>query len=343
MTHASANMTAKLTITRRTLLGALGTAGLISVVPVYAQPSSKVWRIGILAPRTLPSPLGTDPAYRSFLQSLQEQGFAEGKNIAIEWRLSEGKYERLGPLADDLVKANVDLIFAPTPPSIAAAKKATSTIPIVMVAVGDPVALGFVASFNRPGGNITGVSNQVDDVSSKYLEFLRLAIPKLQRVAALVNPDNPNFKKILGQIEASAKVMGMEIIPVQANSAEQINEALNTARQRQVQAVIVQADGFFAGQRRQIIELTATHRQATMWWTREMVEAGALMSYGQNVVDDYRKAGLFVARILKGAKPADLPIEQPTILKLTVNKKTASALGLKIPQELILRADEVIE
>ena len=328
---------------RRVLLCALGAAGLAATIPVRAQPSGKVWRIGILSPRALLAQPATDPLYRSFLQSLQEQGFTAGKNVAIEWRQAEGKYERLGPLADELVKAGVDLIFAPTPPSIAAAKKASTTIPIVMVSVGDPVALGFVASFNRPGGNITGVSNQVDDVSSKYLELLRLAIPKLQRVAALVNPDNPNFKIILNQIEASAKVMGMEIVPVQANSAEQIIEALNTARQGRAQAVIVQADGFLFGQRRQIVELTAKHRLASMWWLHEPVAAGALMSYGPNTVDDYRKAGLFVARILKGAKAADLPIEQPTILKFTLNKKTAAALGLKIPQELLLRADEVIE
>ena len=343
MPRANVNVNAIMATKRRALLCALGATALAATIPVRAQPSGKVWRIGILSPRALPAQPATDPAYRSFLQSLQEQGFTDGKNVAIEWRQAEGKYERLGPLADELVKAGVDLIFAPTPPSIAAAKKASTTIPIVMVAVGDPVALGFVASFNRPGGNITGVSNQIDDVSSKYLELLRLAIPKLQRVAALVNPDNPNFKIILNQIEASAKVMGIEIVPVQANSAEQINQALNTARQGRAQAVIVQADGFFSSQRRQIIELTTKHRLASMWWTREPVEAGALMSYGPNVADDYRKAGLFVARILKGAKAADLPIEQPTILKFTLNKKTAAALGIKIPPELLLRADEVIE
>ena len=343
MPRANVNVNANMATKRRALLYALGAAGLAATIPARAQPSGKVWRIGILAPRALPAPPSADPSYRSFLQSLQEQGFTDGKNVAIEWRDAEGKYERLGPLADELVKAGVDLIFAPTPPSIAAAKKASTTIPIVMVSVGDPVALGFVASFNRPGGNITGVSNQVDDVSGKYLELLRLAIPKLQRVAALVNPDNPNFKKILNRIEASAKVMGMEIVPVQANSAEQINQALNTARQGRAQAVIVQADGFLFGQRRQIIELTTKHRLASMWWTREPVEAGALMSYGQNVADDYRKAGTFVARILKGAKAADLPIEQPTILKFTLNKKTAAVLGIKVPQELLLRADEVIE
>lgn len=329
---------------RRALLCAAGATGLAAAMHAPAQqPAGKTWRIGVLSPRAVPDPPATDPAYRSFLQSLQELGFADGKNIKIEWRNADGKYERLGALASALVQSGVDVILAPTPPSIAAAKKATTTIPIVMAAVGDPVALGFVASYSRPGGNITGASNQIDDVSSKYLELLKLAQPKLQRVAVLINPENPNSKKILSQIQTSASVMRLEVVPLQANTAEQIATALSTARRGRVQALVVQADGVFASQRRQISELTSKHRLASMWWTREAVEAGGLMSYGENTVDNFRKAALFVARILKGAKPADLPVEQPTMLKLTVNAKTAKALGLKISQELLLRADEVIE
>ena len=258
-------------------------------------------------------------------------------------RSVEGKYERAAPLAEELVKANVDLILAATPPIVQAVKRATTTIPIVMVAVGDPVALGFVARVARPGGNITGVSNAIDDVSSKYLELLRAANPKLQRVAVLVNPDNPNVPKILGQIQASAKVMKMDVMPTQARTAEQISEAIAAAAQRQAQALIVQADGFLLSQRQLIVDLTTKQRMASIWWTREAVEIGALMSYGQNVADDYRKVARFVVRILTGTKPADLPVEQPTHLKFTLNRKTAAALGLTVTQELLLRTDDVIE
>jgi putative ABC transport system substrate-binding protein len=212
-----------------------------------------------------------------------------------------------------------------------------------MVNVGDPVALKFVESFARPGGNVTGVSNAIDDVSRKYLELLRLAMPKLSRVVALVNPDNPNVRNIYRQIAGAGKVMGISVSPVEANSEQGIRQGFEAARASKPQAVIVQGDGFFFAQHRLIVELALSERMAAMFWTKEPVESGALMSYGQNVADDYYRAADYVDRILKGAHPRDLPVEQPTQPKLTINLRTAKALGLTIPADLVLRADQVIQ
>jgi putative ABC transport system substrate-binding protein len=322
---------------------ALGLGTLWAALPSLAQQQAKVWRVGILAASSRPASLDTHYSYGSFLKGMRELGWIEGKNVSYETRWAEGKYERLPGLAAELVQSKPDVIVASTPPSIRAARQATATIPIVMVSVGDPVALGFVASFARPGANVTGVSNAVDDVSNKYLELLRSVIPRLKRVAVLVNPENPNYLKILGQIRAAAKIMAVDIATIEAKTPDQIAAGLGGPKRIRAQALIVQADGFFGSQWRHIAELALKHRMPTMFWTREPVEAGGLMSYGQNVADDYRKTASFVNRILKGASPRDLPVEQPTILKLTINRKTAQALGLTLPQELLFRADEVIE
>lgn len=274
---------------------------------------------------------------------MRELGYVEGQNIVSEWRFAEGKYERVSVLAKELADSKVDVIVAMTPPSIQAAKRVTSTIPIVMVAVGDPVALGFVASFSRPGGNVTGVSNAIDDVSRKYLELLREAMPKLSRVVALMNPDNPNIENIFAQIQAAGRGMGVAVSRVEANTPDRIKGGFDSMQQIRPDAVIVQGDGFLFVQRQLIADLALRGRVATLFWTREPVEAGALMSYGQNVADDYRNAANYVDRILKGANPRELPVEQPTQPKLTINLKTAKALGLTIPRELLLRADEVIQ
>ena len=328
---------------RRKFLFALALSGFAVPPDSFAQQQGKVWRIGILAASSRPASPDSHYALGSFLKAMRELGWIEGKNVSYEWRWAEGKYERLPGLAAELVQLKPDVIVAATPPSIQAARQATASIPIVMVAVGDPVALGFVASFARPGGNVTGVSNAVDDVSNKYLELLRSVVPRLKRVAALVNPDNPNYLKILGQIQAAAKTIAVDIATIEAKTPDQIAAGIGGLKRLRADALIVQADGFFGSQWRHIAELALKHRMPTMFWTREPVEAGGLMSYGQNVADDYRKTATFVNRILKGASPRDLPVEQPTILKLTINRKTARALGLTLPQELLLRANEVIE
>lgn len=326
---------------RDTLLGllALGMASSRSI----AQQPVKLQRVGFLS--VSPRPASLDATYNigAFLKAMHELGWIEGRNISYEWRFADRKYDRLPALAEELVQSRVDVIVAATPPSIQAARKATATIPIVMVAVGDPVALGFVKSFSLPGGNLTGVSNAVDDVSRKYLELLRYVVPKISRVAILVNPENPNYLNILGQIRAAGKAMAIDITPVDARTPGQIVEGIGGLKGSRADALVIQADGLFGSQWSQIAEFATKNRMPTMFWTREGVEAGGLMSYGQNVADDYRKTATFVDRIFKGASPQNLPVEQPTILKLTINRKTANALGLTLPRELLLRADEIID
>ena len=300
-------------------------------------------RIGVLSARAFQKTMETDQAFGPFLRRMRELGYVDGSNVAYEWRSADGKYERLPVLAAELVAAKVDVILAATPPAIRAAAQATKAIPIVMAAVGDPVALGFVASLPRPGGNVTGVTNAIDDVSTKYLELLRLVMPKLGRVASLANPGNPNYRNIFAQVESSGKKMAIEVRLVEASTAEQIAQAFEAMRNFHAGAAIVQGDGFFADQGRLIAGLALKSRIATMAWTRGLVEAGGLMSYGQDAADDSSNAANFVDRILKGAHPRDLPVEQPTNPKLVINRKTAAALGLKLSQELLLRAAEVIE
>lgn len=326
---------------RDTMLGllALGASSSSSI----AQQSVKIRRIGFLSVSPRPASLEATYNIGAFLKAMRELGWVEERNVSYEWRFADRKYDRLPGMAEELAHLKVDVIVAATPPSIQAARKATATIPIVMVAVGDPVALGFVTSFSLPGGNITGVSNAIDDVSNKYLELLRYVVPKMSRVAILVNSDNPNYLKILGQIRGAGKAMAIDITSIDARTPDQIAERIGELKGTRADALIIQADGLFASQSRQIAELAMKNRIATMFWTREGVEAGGLMSYGQNVADDYRKTATFVNRILRGASPQNLPVEQPTILKLTINRKTANAFGLTLPQEFLLRADEIIE
>ena len=267
----------------------------------------------------------------------------EGKNIIIEHRWAEGKYERLPGLAAEMVQMKVDVIVAASPPAVQAAQQATTTIPIVMVTTADPVGSGFVASLSRPGRNITGLSNINVDVSSKYLELLRVAVPKLSRVTVLVNPSHPNHPDFLKRIQATEKTNSVKISPAQASTASQIEAAFGSMKQERAGALIVLPDQFFFAQARRIAELAAQHRLPTMFWTREAVESGGLMSYGQNNAEHYYRAATYVDKILKGAKPGDLPVEQPTKIELVINLKTAKAIGLTIPQELLFRADKVIE
>jgi putative ABC transport system substrate-binding protein len=275
---------------------------------------------------------------------LRDLGYVEGKNIAIVVRSAEGETQRLTGLAAELVEMKVDVIVATGTPAIQAAQRATNTIPIVMGTVGDPVGPGFVASLSRPGGNITGLTSITADLSSKYLELLRTAVPKLSRVAVLMNSGNPSHARLfVPNILAAAKKNGVTIVPVQLNSANQINAAFSAVKQERVGALIVLPDGLFYAQARRIAEFALQQHLPTMFADREPVETGGLMSYGQNLADNFYRAATYVDKILKGAKPGELPVEQPTKLELVINRKTARAIGLKIPQELILRADRVIE
>ena len=325
--------------TRRKLLVVFG-AGVLAVPVSFAQQQrSKVARIGLLEATSA----STDAKWReAMIAGLSALGYVEGKNIIIEYRWAEGNYERLAGLAAELAQLKVDVIVAASVVAIRAAQQATTTIPIVMVRTSDPVGSGFVASLSRPGGNITGLSNINVDISGKYLELLRAAVPKLSRVTVLVNPINPGHPDYLKRVQAAEKANTVKISPAQASTANQIEAAFGAMKQERAGALIVLPDSFFQEQARRIAELAAQHRLPTMFWSRESAESGGMMSYGQNIADHYYRVATYVDKILKGAKPGDIPVEQPTKFELVINMKTAKALGLTM-QELLFRADKVIE
>ena len=327
--------------TRRRIVLALGAGALAAPLASFAQQKpAKVARIGFLA-------AGSAAGFARFVEELRaglrDLGYVEGKNLIIELRWAEGKYERLPGLAAELVQLKVAVIVAATPPAIKAAQQATTTLPIVMVATPDPVGAGFVASLPRPGGNITGLSTMNVELSSKYLELLRVAVPKLSRVAVLVNPGHPLHPDSLKSIQAAAKTTSVSVSPRQASTASQIEAAFIELTRERTGALIVLPDPLFTTQRRRIAELAVKHRLPTMFSNREYAEAGGLMSYGQNPAEHFLRAATYIDKILKGAKPADLPVEQPTTFELVINLKTAKAIGLTIPQDLLFRADRVIE
>jgi putative tryptophan/tyrosine transport system substrate-binding protein len=327
---------------RRKLVIALGAGAFTMPLVSPAQQQGKVWRVGFLAQRSRPASLDTD-VYGAFPRGMRNLGYVEGKNLVIEWRFADGKIERLAGLAAELVRLKVDVIVAGATPSVQAAHQATNTIPIVLVAVPDPVGEGFVKSLSRPGGNITGLSSIVTEVSIKHLELLRTLVPKLSRVAVLINPLNPSDSLILEQINGVAYTTGVKVILVEANTASQIEACFGAMTRAHTGALIVAADELFYGQREQIAKLAVKNRLPTMSPNREMTQAGGLMSYGQDLVEHYLRAATYVDKILKGAKPGDLPVEQPTIFELVVNMKTAKALGLKIPNSILVQATKVIE
>ena len=326
---------------RRKLLIALGAGALTVPFASFAQQQGKVWRVGFLSQVGRPESLDSD-SYGGFPRGMHQLGYVEGKNLVIEWRYADGKVERLPNLAAELVQLKVDAIVTAGAPATRAAQKATATIPIVMGSVGDPVGAGLVRSLAQPGGNITGISNLNQEIGPKRLEMLLSMVPKLARVAVLVNPDNTPVE-LLKQVQAAARKSNVKILPVNARTPQGIENAFSMMAQEKAGAVIVAQDPFFVQQVRQIAQLAAKHRLPSVAGIQEYVDAGGLMSYGQNRADNYRRAATYVDKILKGAKPADLPVEQPTTFELFINRKTAKALGLKIPQSLLISADKVIE
>lgn len=327
---------------RRTLILALGAALAAVLSPVFAQQHAKVWRVGFLSPRRRPASLESD-YYGAFPLRMSELGYVEGRNLAIEWRFADGEYDRLPAMAADLVAMKVDAIVALGPPGALAAQKATATVPIVFVVSTDPVGAGLVRSLAQPGGNITGISNLGGDVSPKHLEMLLALVPRIADVAVLVNPGNPAHGAILENVKAAAQTRGTRIVPAKARTPEEIERAFAGMAKERAGAVIVALDPLFIQQRGQIAGLAAKHRLPSAFAFRESVEAGGLLSYGQNQVDIYRRVADYVDRILKGVKPGDLPVEQPAKLELFINSKTATALGLTIPHSLLISADKVIE
>ncbi|MEO8443050.1 MAG: ABC transporter substrate-binding protein [Betaproteobacteria bacterium] len=327
---------------RRKLIVGLGGVLLARPFASLAQPKDKVWRVGILATRSRPSSLDSD-AFGQFILGMRELGYIEGKNLHVEFRWAEGKYERLPALAAELVHAKVDVIVAAGAQDINAARKATSTIPIVMATSPDPVVSGYAKTLAHPGRNITGLTNFTVEISIKLFEMLHSTVPKLSRLAVLINSANPSHAAVLTSIEPIAQKAGIKVLPVEARSAAEIERAFATMAQAKAGAVLVPRDGFYVQQMGQIAKLAAKHRLPSISGYREYVDAGGLMSYGQSARESFRRAATYVDKIFKGAKPGDLPIEQPTTFELYINGRTAKALGLTIPQSLRISADKVIE
>jgi putative tryptophan/tyrosine transport system substrate-binding protein len=314
-----------------------------SVLPthrVLAQFAAKPARIGFL--RFSDQQSGR-PYVESFREGLRNLGYAEGRDFVLDMRFADGRAERLVPLAEELVRRKVDLIVTTDTPATRAAQQATSTIPLVMVNVIDPVGSGFVDSLARPGGNITGLTSMTGDISAKHIQLLKTVMPKLSRIAVFVNPNNPAHRNVLLNIESSSQQFGIATLTVLAQDRQQIEEGFAAIMGAKAQAMIVVADAFFAQQRQQMAALAARYHLASISANREYVEAGALMSYGQNFQDNTRRAAVFVDKILKGAKPETLAIERPIKFDLVINRSTAKTLGLTLPHELTLVADEIID
>jgi putative ABC transport system substrate-binding protein len=296
--------------------------------------------IGFLDATNTPGPNASNIA--PFHQGLSDSGYVEGQNVAIEYRWAGGQYDRLLGLAADLVGRKVDVIAAPGLPSALAAKNATSTIPIVF-SVGDPVELGLAASLARPGGNLTGVSTMVPEMTPKRVELLSELVPQAGVIALLVNPNNSNTERTIGDMQEAARVKGLRFHILKAGSESEIDAAFATLVQLHAGALVVGGDPFFGSRRELLVALASRHGVPAIYQWREFAEAGGLISYGPNLTASFRQVGTYVGRILKGDKPADLPVQQPTTFELVINLKTAKALGLTVPPSILARADEVIE
>jgi putative ABC transport system substrate-binding protein len=290
------------------------------------------------------SPDGYAPFVGGFLRGLKEAGFIDSENVAIVYRWAEGRYDRLPALAAELVAKRVSVMVATGGLSSSlAAKEATKTIPIVFTLGSDPLKSGLVASLNRPGGNVTGISLFAYLLDAKRVELMHELVPGATMIALLANPNNPQTDAQLADVEAACRTFGQQVVILKASSASEIEEAFAALAQRRVSALLVSADPFFLGRRHQIVASVARHSIPAMYEWRQFAEADGLMSYGVDLVDAYRQAGVYVAKILNGAKPADLPILQPTKFEFVINLKTAKKMGLDLPAKLLALADDVIE
>jgi len=325
-------------ISRRAFVASL-TSGLLAA-PLAAVAQQKAMPvIGVLNTGSPPSPVSMD----AFRQGLREAGYVEGQNVAIEYRWAEGHYDRLPALAADLVGRKVDLIMANSPPAAVAAKSATSTIPIVMRGGADPVGSGLVASLARPGGNLTGVSVIADELTAKRLELLSELVPRARVIALLMNPNNASAERVIRDVQEAARTKGLQLHVLKASTESEIDTAFASLVPLHAGALVVGGDPFLSSRREQLVALASRRALPSIYAWREFAASGGLISYGPSLTAAYRLVGHYVGKVLKGAKPADLPVQQSTTFELVINLKTAKALGLTIPPSLLARADQVIE
>jgi putative tryptophan/tyrosine transport system substrate-binding protein len=322
------------------LLGGAAATWIFHSLVASAQPRAKPWRIGFIAGgEATPA----ESPYNGFAQGMRERGYVEGKDFTIEWRSAQGQYDRFPVAARELIKQNVDIIVLSTTAAVRPVQQVTKTIPIVMVYSTDPVGSGFIDSLSKPGGNVTGLAGSSDDISPKQIELMQRTVPNLARLGALGNPGNPGHASILKSTEAAARNLGIATYPVQARSPEDIDLAFEKLVEAHAQAIKIFPDGLFFAQRARIAKLAIKHRLPSISVQREFAEAGGLMSYGENLTDFFRRAAGFVDKILKGAKPGDLPVEISTKFELVINLTSARELGIDVPPTVLALADGVIE
>jgi putative ABC transport system substrate-binding protein len=315
------------------------TLALLTTPLTAAAQAGKVPRVGVLAAAFSPASLERE----AFRQGLRDIGYVEGENIAIEWRSAYGRYDRLPGLATELVRLKVDVIVTESTVAARVAKHATTTIPIVMAIAADPVGNGLVASLARPGGNITGMTIMSEELAAKRLQLLKEADPKVSRVAVLYQPATLLRKTTLRALEVAAPSLRVQLQPIEVRGSDELEPVFSAMNRSRADALFVVDDPMFFTHRMRLLELATQNRLPAIYSNRVFVDAGGLMSYGVNFAHMFRNAATWVDKILKGAKPGDLPVEQPTVYQLVINMKTAKALGLTIPQSLLVRADEVIK
>ena len=325
---------------RRQFIGALGGAAVWPLAARAQQPTMPV--IGVLSTGARHE-TPTENVLAALRQGLAQAGYVEGQNVAIEYRFAEGRYDRLSALAVELVRHPVAVIATSGTPAAPAAKAATTTIPVVFLFAGDAVAAGLVASLNKPGGNVTGVAFTIAELGAKKLEMLHELVSKSATISILVNPENPAGKSELTAVEAAADSIGLKLLILNASNDEELRTASAMLAQQRPGALMVGSDPFFLNRREELVSLAARYRLPTLYPLREYVQIGGLASYGTSIVEAYRQGGMYVGRILKGEKPADLPVMQPTKFEFVINLRTARELGITISDKLLALADDVIE
>jgi len=325
-------------VTRRKLLLLLG--GVMSMARAVRAQQKTVLSIGFLSSV---SPEPTAAYMTAFRQALSEQGYIEGKSVAIEYHWAEGHYDRLPELAADLVSRKVDVIAASGDAAVLAAKSQTSTIPIVFFNGGDPVAMGLVASLARPGGNVTGFSTIAAELVPKRLELLSELVPLARVVALLIHPNDPNAERFISDMQEATRTKGLQLHVLRAGTETEVDDAFASLAQSHADGLVVSPNALFVARRERIVELASRNAVPAIYGRRQFVTAGGLISYGSSLTTVYRRMALYVAKVLSGATPGDLPVQQPAIFELVVNLKTADALGLTVPPSILARTDEVIE